>query len=53
MPKSVRKMLTMRTELDYEINIMDTQTAFLNDDMKYEVFKVPPGDERSNMAGAP
>ena len=52
--QSIRMMLAIAAELDYEIYMMDVQTAFLNADVDEEVFvKMPPGYERINKAGVP
>ena len=41
-------------ELDYEVYMLDVQTAFLNADVEEEVFfKMGPGYERSNESGVP
>ena len=41
-------------ELDYEVYMLDVQTAFLNADVEEEVFvEMAPGYERSNESGVP
>ena len=41
-------------ELDYEVYMLEVQTAFFNADVEEERFvKIPPGYERSNESGVP
>ena len=47
-------VLAIAAELDYEVYMLDVQTAFLNADVDEEVFvKMAPGYERSNESGIP
>ena len=47
-------VLPIAAELDYEIYMLDVQTAFLNADVEEEVFvKMDPGYERSNGSEVP
>ena len=52
--QSIRMVLPIAAELDYEIYMLDVQTAFLNADVEEEVFvKMDPGYERSNEFEVP
>ena len=45
-------MLTIAAELDYELFMLDVQTAFLNADVEEEIyFKVAPGYETYDTSG--
>ena len=47
-------MLAIATELDYDIYMVNVQTAFLNADMEEKIsLKIHPGYERSNKGGVP
>ena len=47
-------VLSFAAELDYAVYMLDVQTAFLNADVKEEVFvKMAPAYERSNKSGVP
>ena len=42
--QSIRMVLAIAAELDYEVYMLNVQTAFLNADVKEEVFvKMAPG----------
>ena len=52
--QSIRMVLAIAAELDYEVYILEVQTTFLNADVKEEVFvKIAPVYERSNESGVP
>ena len=52
--QSIRMILAIAAELDYEVYMLDVQTAFLNADVEKEGFvKMAPGYERSNESGVP
>ena len=53
--ESIRMMLAIAVELNYEVYILEVKTAFLNaDDVEEKVFvKMAPGYERSNESGVP
>ena len=52
--QSIRVVLAIAAELDYEVYVLDVQTSFLNADVEEEVFvKTVPGYERSNESGVP
>ena len=52
--QSIRMVLPIAAELDYEIYMLDVQTAFFNADVEEEVFvKMDPGYERSNEFEVP
>ena len=47
-------MLAVAAELDYEVLMLDVQTAFLNADVEEEVYvKIAPGYETSDMSEVP
>ena len=47
-------ILAIAAELDYEVYMLEVQTAFLNADVGGEVcVKIVPGYERSNESGVP
>ena len=47
-------MLTVTAELDYEVLMLDVQTAFLNADVEEEVYvKMAPGYETHDKSGVP
>ena len=47
-------MLAIAAELDYEVLMLDVQTAFLNADVEEEVYvKMAPGYEIYDMSGVP
>ena len=47
-------MLASVAELNYDVYMMDVQTAFLNADVDEDFFvKVTPGYEHSNKTGVP
>ena len=49
MLQSVRMVLAIAAELDYEIYMLDVRTTFLNADVEEKAFvKSPLGHERSN-----
>ena len=51
--QSIRTVLAIATELNYEVCMLDVQTAFINARLREEAFdKMPPGYERSNESGA-
>ena len=50
----IRMMLAIAAELDYEVLMLDVQTAFLNADVEEEVFvKMAPGYETYDKTGVP
>ena len=52
--QSIRLVLAIAAELDYEVYMLDVQTALLNADVEDEAFvKIPPGHERGNESGVP
>ena len=52
--QSIRMMLAIAVELDYEVHMLDVQTAFLNADVEEDVFvKMAPGYEINDEAGVP
>ena len=52
--QNIQMVLTIAAELDYEVYMLDVQTAFLSADVEEEVFvKMPPDYERSNESGVP
>ena len=52
--KIVRMMLAIAAELDYEVLMLDVQTAFLNVEVEKEVYvKMAPGYETYGKCGAP
>ena len=52
--KSIRMVLAIAAELDYEIYMVDVQTPFLNADVEEEAFvEMAPGHERSNKFRLP
>ena len=51
-PQSIRMMLAIVAELDYEVLMLDVQTAFLNADVEKEVnVKMAPGYETYDKSG--
>ena len=51
---SIRVVLPIAAELDYEVYMLDVQTAVLNADVEEECFvKMAPGYEHSNESGVP
>ena len=47
-------MLVIAAELDYEVFVLDIQTAFLNADVEQDVFvKMAPGYEIADKSGVP
>ena len=47
-------MMAIAAELDYEVLILDVQTAFLNADIEEEVnVKIAPGYETYDKSGVP
>ena len=47
-------MLAIAVELDYEVFVLDVQTAFLNADVEEDIFvKMPPGKENTDRSGVP
>ena len=47
-------MLAIVAEHDYEVLMLDVQTAFLDADVKKEVYvKIPPGYETYDKSGTP
>ena len=52
--QSIGTMLAITAELDYEVLMLDVQTAFLNADVEEEVYvKMPPGYETYDKSGVP
>ena len=52
--QSIRMVLAIAVELNYEVYMLDVQTVFLNADVEEEVFvKMAPGYERNNESGVP
>ena len=52
--QSIRMMLAIAVELDYEVHMLDVQTAFLNADVEEDVFiKMAPSYETNDEAGVP
>ena len=52
--QSIRMILEIAVELDYEVHMLDVQTAFLNADVEEDVFvKMAPGYETNDEAGVP
>ena len=52
--QSIRMMLAIAAELDYEVLMLDVQTAFLNADIEEEVYvKMAPGYETYDKSGNP
>jgi len=52
--KSLRALLSLAATLDWEVKQMDVQTAFLNGDMKEEVYmRLPEGVEVTTGDGEP
>ena len=52
--QSIRMMLAIAAELDYEVLILDVQTAFLNADVEEKVYvKMAPGYETFDKSGVP
>ena len=52
--QSIRMVLAIVVELDYEVYMLDVQTAFHNADVEEDFFvKMAPGYERSNESGVP
>ena len=52
--QSTRMMLAIPAELDYEVLMLDMQTAFLNADVEEEVYvKMAPGYETYDTSGVP
>ena len=52
--QSIRMMRAIAVELDYEVQMLDVQTAFLNADVEEDVFaKMAPGYETNDEAGVP
>ena len=52
--QSIRMMLVIAVELDYEVHMLDVQMAFLNADVDEDVFvKMAPGYETNDEAGVP
>ena len=48
----LQSIRTIATELNYEVCMLDVQTAFINARVEEEAFiKMPPGYERSNESG--
>ena len=52
--QSIRMMLAIAVELDYDMHMLDVLTAFLNADVEEDVFvKMAPGYETNDEAGVP
>ena len=52
--QSVRIMLAIAAELDYEVQMLDVQTTFLNADVEENIFvKMMPGYETNDKTRAP
>ena len=52
--QSICMMLAIAAELDYEVLMLDVQTAFLNADVEEEVYaKMAPGYETYDKSGVP
>ena len=52
--QSIRMMLAIADKLDYEVLMLDVQTAFLNADIEEEVYvKITPGYGTSDKSGVP
>ena len=52
--RSIRIVLAIAAELDYEVYVLDVQTSFLNNDVEEDVFvEMAPGYERSNESVVP
>ena len=52
--ESIRMMVAIAAELDYEVLMLDVQTAFLNADVEKEVYvKMAPGYETYDKSGVP
>ena len=52
--QSIRMMLAITGELDYEVLMLDVQTAFLNTDVEEKVYvKMAPAYETCDMSGVP
>ena len=52
--QSIRMMLAIAVELDYEVHMLDVQTAFLNADVEEDVLvKMAPSYETNDEAGVP
>ena len=52
--QSIRMMLVIAAELDYEVLMLDVQMAFLNADVEEDVFvKMTPGCEIAGTSGVP
>ena len=52
--QSIRLMLAIAAELDYEVLMLDVQTAFLNADVEEEIYvKMAPGYETCHKSGIP
>ena len=52
--QSIRMMLAVARELDYEVHMRDVQTAFLNANVEEDVFvNIAPGYETNDKAGIP
>ena len=50
--QSIRRILEIAVELDYEVYILDVLTTFLNADVEEAVFvEMAPGYGRSNESG--
>ena len=50
--QSIRMMLAIAVELDYEVHMLDVQTAYLNPDVEEDVFvKMVPGYDTNDKAG--
>ena len=52
--QSIPVMLAIAADLDYEVFMLDVQTAFLNADVEVDVFaKMAPGYEIADKSGVP
>ena len=50
--RSIHMMLAIAAELDYEVNMLNVQTAFLNADVEEDIFvKMAPGYKTNDKAG--